>query len=68
MRLLGCSIIMKNMIQKLTNGHLSPLCQLRVMDWRAETIGDKIYVIAGATNPGLGASNINEIFQITKGS
>jgi N-acetylneuraminic acid mutarotase len=34
----------------------------------AETIGDKIYVIGGATNPGLGASNINEIFQITKGS
>jgi N-acetylneuraminic acid mutarotase len=34
----------------------------------AETIGDKIFVIGGATNPGLGASNINEIFQITKGS
>jgi N-acetylneuraminic acid mutarotase len=34
----------------------------------AETIGEEIYVIGGATNPGLGASNINEIFQITKGS
>jgi N-acetylneuraminic acid mutarotase len=30
----------------------------------AETIGDKIYVIAGGIKPGLSVSNLNEIFQI----
>ncbi len=30
----------------------------------AETIGDKIYVIAGGIKPGLSVSDLNEIFQI----
>jgi hypothetical protein len=57
--------IMKDMMLKVINGQLNylPMPTAR-HGLAAVAIGDKIYVIGGAPEPGLSVTNVNEIFHI----